>query len=192
MAQFNLDEYETVESRLKRYAEKYPDFRVKTRVIKYTENHILIEAWIYQNKEDLLSGAYHASGIAEEVRGEGFVNKTSHVENCETSAIGRSLANANFSGDKRPSREEMTKVERLSTPKTATDLGMCPKCGSPLTTRLIKGVERKVCSTNGYDRITKKSTGCPYVEWDEPTDKLPTDEYYDKSEVRNEDEVVPF
>jgi hypothetical protein len=125
MPQFNLDEYETVESRLRRYAEKYPDFRVKTKVIKYSQNNILIQAWIYQNKEDQEKGLFHASGLAEEVRGEGFVNKTSHVENCETSAIGRSLANANWSGDKRPSREEMAKVSRLTAPQN--DLGACPK-----------------------------------------------------------------
>jgi hypothetical protein len=34
------------------------------------------------------------------------------LENCETSAIGRALANAGFSGNKRTSREEMEKVAR--------------------------------------------------------------------------------
>jgi hypothetical protein len=54
------------------------------------------------------------------VRGAGNVNRTSHVENCETSSLGRCLANfpqANFAGsdvNKRPSREEMAKVQRTS------------------------------------------------------------------------------
>jgi hypothetical protein len=58
-----------------------------------------------------------ATGYAEEVRGAGNVNRTSHVENCETSAVGRALANAGMAGtdvNKRPSREEMEKVERSS------------------------------------------------------------------------------
>ena len=58
-----------------------------------------------------------ATGYAEEVRGQGNVNRTSHVENCETSAIGRALANCGMAGSdmtKRPSREEMTKVARTS------------------------------------------------------------------------------
>jgi hypothetical protein len=58
-----------------------------------------------------------ATGYAEEVRGAGNVNRTSHVENCETSAVGRALANAGMAGtdvNKRPSREEMSKVERAS------------------------------------------------------------------------------
>jgi hypothetical protein len=56
-----------------------------------------------------------ATGYAEEVRGAGNVNRTSHVENCETSAVGRALANAGMAGSdvsKRPSREEMAKVQR--------------------------------------------------------------------------------
>jgi hypothetical protein len=55
-----------------------------------------------------------ATGYAEEVRGAGNVNRTSHVENCETSAVGRALANAGMAGSdvsKRPSREEMSKVQ---------------------------------------------------------------------------------
>jgi len=59
-----------------------------------------------------------ATGYAEEVRGAGNVNRTSHVENCETSAVGRALANAGYAGsdvNKRPSREEMSKVQRMTT-----------------------------------------------------------------------------
>jgi hypothetical protein len=55
-----------------------------------------------------------ATGYAEEVRGAGNVNRTSHVENCETSAVGRALANAGMAGsdvNKRPSREEMSKAK---------------------------------------------------------------------------------
>jgi hypothetical protein len=58
------------------------------------------------------------TGYAEEVRGAGNVNRTSHVENCETSAIGRALANCGMAGSdmtKRPSREEMSKVQRQTT-----------------------------------------------------------------------------
>lgn len=62
-----------------------------------------------------------STGWAEEIRdtsGKRTVNAVSHVENCETSSLGRALANfplANFAGTdyaKRPSREEMQKVQR--------------------------------------------------------------------------------
>ena len=66
----------------------------------------------------LCDGQIVATGHAEEIRGAGNVNRTSHVENCETSSLGRCLASfplANFAGsdvNKRPSREEMAKVQR--------------------------------------------------------------------------------
>jgi hypothetical protein len=72
----------------------------------------------------LCDGVVVATGHAEEIRNQGNVNKTSHVENCETSSLGRCLANFpmhNFCGtslDKRPSREEMQKVERMTTRQT--------------------------------------------------------------------------
>jgi hypothetical protein len=48
-----------------------------------------------------------------------MANKTSALENCETSSIGRALANAGYSGNRRATREEMAKVERGQTPKAA-------------------------------------------------------------------------
>ena len=53
------------------------------------------------------------TGYAEEIRGSSMVNKTSALENCETSAIGRALANYQYQGSrKRASLEEMVKVYR--------------------------------------------------------------------------------
>jgi hypothetical protein len=66
----------------------------------------------------LCDGVVVATGHAEEIRNQGNVNKTSSLENCETSSLGRCLSNFpmhNFCGtslDKRPSREEMQKVQR--------------------------------------------------------------------------------
>lgn len=119
MAQFNLDNYETVASRLDRWLTSYesdsavPRTRVETELIHYTDNRCVFKASIY------VDNVLVATGWAEETRGEGMVNKTSHVENCESSAVGRALANAGLAGAdpaKRPSREEMTKVQRSSAP----------------------------------------------------------------------------
>ena len=70
---------------------------------------------LYADKEDKVPVA---TGYAEEVKSDRGVNATSFVENCETSAIGRAIANcplqAPASGP-RPSRNEMQKVERLTT-----------------------------------------------------------------------------
>jgi hypothetical protein len=118
---FNLDDYEPVAARLDRWltakiagyeasSNDYP--RVLTRMISEPGADICViraELWLGEN--------LIATGYAEEVRGSGNVNRTSHVENCETSAIGRALANCGMAGSdmtKRPSREEMAKVQRTS------------------------------------------------------------------------------
>ena len=107
---FNLDDYEPVASRLDRFLKAHPDARVITDLVHYLSDIAVFKAELW------LDGEIIATGWAEEIRGQGNVNKTSHLENCETGAVGRALANAGLSGSdftKRPSREEMGKVVRM-------------------------------------------------------------------------------
>jgi hypothetical protein len=62
-----------------------------------------------------------ATGLAFEIDGVGMAQKTAALETCESSAIGRALANAGYSGNKRTTREEMAKAERGVTPAPAKD-----------------------------------------------------------------------
>ncbi len=109
---FNLDDYEPVAVRHSRWLTQHPNGRTITHMVSTPGADICViraELWL----EDVCI----ATGYAEEVRGAGNVNRTSHVENCETSAVGRALANAGMAGtdvNKRPSREEMAKVQRQS------------------------------------------------------------------------------
>jgi hypothetical protein len=111
---FNLDDYEPVAVRHSRWLAEHPNGRTITHMVSTPGADICViraELWL----EDVCI----ATGYAEEVRGAGNVNRTSHVENCETSAVGRALANAGMAGtdvNKRPSREEMSKVQN-SAPK---------------------------------------------------------------------------
>lgn len=117
MAHFNLDNYETVEDRLRRFWADHPNGRVATLMEHYDENRVVFRASIYFEATDLNP---IATGYAEEIRGASPVNKTSHVENAETSAIGRALANCNYAPKgARPSREEMTKASRQDAPAPA-------------------------------------------------------------------------
>ena len=124
---FNLEDYEPVQSRFARFIEWS----------KTTENFFAVQSEMLSapgadvcvfKTSILCDGQIIATGHAEEVRGAGNVNRTSHVENCETSSLGRCLASfplANFAGtdvNKRPSREEMAKVERA----TAAGRGYLP------------------------------------------------------------------
>ena len=109
---FNLDDYEPVAVRHSRWLEQHPNGRTITHMVSIPGADICViraELWL----EDVCI----ATGYAEEVRGAGNVNRTSHVENCETSAVGRALANAGMAGtdvNKRPSREEMIKVQNTA------------------------------------------------------------------------------
>jgi hypothetical protein len=117
MPGFNLDNYETVEDRLVKFWADHTDGRVITSIHYYDDTRILIRAEVYFDREDVRPVA---SGYAEELRGASPVNRTSHAENAETSAIGRALANCGYAAKgARPSREEMQKVQR-ATPVAAS------------------------------------------------------------------------
>lgn len=109
MAFFNLDDYETVEERLSKFWKEHPTGRIFTRLIEHSATRFIVEAHVYRDSADAHPWA---TGLAEEtVQGRG-VNATSALENGETSAIGRALANCGYATKgKRPSREEMAKVK---------------------------------------------------------------------------------
>ena len=106
---FNLDDYETVEERLVKFWKDHPDGQIHTHLIENTPSRFIVIASIFRTEADPRPWT---TGLAEEtVQGRG-VNATSALENCETSAIGRALANAGYATKgKRASREEMSKVK---------------------------------------------------------------------------------
>ena len=114
---FNLEDYETVEERLVKFWKDHPDGQIHTKVLEHTQARFIVEASIYRTEADARPWT---TGLAEEtVQGRG-VNATSALENCETSAIGRALANAGYATKgKRASREEMSKVASKSAADSA-------------------------------------------------------------------------
>ena len=132
MAQFNLADYETVEERIRRFYKDNKTGRIITDNITTLQDR-QVSTWVVKASVylDDQTDKPKATGLAFEVDGQGMANKTSALENAETSAIGRALANAGYSGNKRTSRQEMEKVARGATPKAtskdwiamATDLG---------------------------------------------------------------------
>jgi hypothetical protein len=111
---FNLEDYEPVEERLSKWWKENEDGRVATELISFSNGQYIVQAYLYRTYLDSVA---YATGLAEEKITDRGVNATSALENCETSAIGRALANANYAAKgKRPSREEMTKVVQHPVP----------------------------------------------------------------------------
>tara|TARA_R100001443_G_scaffold115192_2_gene132390 strand:- start:89 stop:619 length:531 start_codon:yes stop_codon:yes gene_type:complete len=81
-------DYVEVHTRLKYFREVYSEYSLDSIVLDKTSESIMIKAEIKDS-----TGRLIASGIAEEYKGSSYINKTSYVENCETSAWGRALGN---------------------------------------------------------------------------------------------------
>jgi hypothetical protein len=117
---FNLENYETVDERLEKFWEKYPDGRIATELVSAQEGRYIVQAFIYKTYADSVA---FATGLAEETISTRGVNATSACENAESSAIGRALHTGGISkhseGKPRPSREEMVKVTRAKLTDTA-------------------------------------------------------------------------
>jgi hypothetical protein len=121
---FNLADYEPVEVRLEKFIKDYPDFRISTELEVVDASRYIVKAYLYKNSTDAVAWA---TGLAEETVTSRGVNQTSALENCETSAIGRALANAGYAPKgKRPSREEMTKVVKAPAPTVEKDYWTTP------------------------------------------------------------------
>jgi hypothetical protein len=148
---FNLDDYETVEERLVKFWKDHPDGQIHTKVLEHTASRFIVEASIFRTEADARPWT---TGLAEEtIQGRG-VNATSALENCETSAIGRALANAGYATKgKRASREEMSKVKakvevqnivqetKAKMAQTATEYVPVPKEEDPWTMQVAAPVQ---------------------------------------------------
>jgi hypothetical protein len=111
---FNINDYETVEVRLGKFIGEHADFRIYTELLESSPTRFIVRASIYRTE---LDAQPWATGLAYEMVTDRGVNQTSALENCETSAIGRALANAGYAAKgKRPSQSEMVKVIAAETP----------------------------------------------------------------------------
>lgn len=109
----DLSGYATVAERLTLFYAAFPKGRIATRLVKHGDGETIFKALIFRQTDDARPAA---TGWAAEKHGDGEVNTFACVENTETSAVGRALANLGFTAStKRASREEMEKFERART-----------------------------------------------------------------------------
>lgn len=122
---YNPDDYEPVEDRIRAFWADYPKGQIVTELVHFDDKRFIVKAHVSIPRDHEQFGPHMgplATGFAEEIVGVGPVNRNYALENCETSAIGRALANAGYATKgKRPSREEMQKAQRQERPPTAAD-----------------------------------------------------------------------
>lgn len=107
--------YTQVVHRMQALREHYGlEIGVDTQLILDDGQRVVMKAVITDNEGNILG-----SGFAEEIRGQGNVNKTSAIENCETSAVGRALASIGLSGGEYASMNELDGVSRKTEAKAS-------------------------------------------------------------------------
>lgn len=110
MADINLDNYEPVDERIARFKADHPNFRVVTEEWHEGEpgaTRWIVKASVWRDAEN--TGLPDGTGYAFEIDGKGMTQRTAALETCETSAIGRALANLGYAGNRKVTREEMIK-----------------------------------------------------------------------------------
>ena len=94
--------YSTVNERHKHLLQYFPEARFNEEVLFHDAERVIVKTELY------ISDTIYAVGTAEEFRESSFINKTSALENCSSSALGRCLAAFGLSGSEYASAEELT------------------------------------------------------------------------------------
>src|SRR2546423_1003432 len=119
---FDLASYAPVAERITLFYETFPRGRIITELVSRTDKDVVFRALVYRDASDPEASA---TGWAAEREGDGEINTVACLENTETSAIGRALANLGFTASReRPSAEEMAKVSRARVRSGLYSLGV--------------------------------------------------------------------
>ena len=147
--EFDPESYAPVAERVELFYEKHPAGRILTELVQHTDREIVFRAAVYRSADDREPAA---TGWAAERVGDGEVNAVACLENTETSAIGRALANLGFLASRlRPSAEEVAKADRararlagepdlLQLLRTAERAGLSPSRAEALRARVGRGL----------------------------------------------------
>jgi hypothetical protein len=160
---FNLNDYEMVKDRIPLFYEKYSDGRITCDIITENADWVTMKAFLWKDMESQVANAPLSTGIAREIPG-GFIDK--YYENCETSAIGRALANLNMFDGNRPSREEMESAQSMQEAramKQTAPVQQQPSAGGNMT-KSAQILDRQMGEAKSVKKMMDK---CPIhgCEW---------------------------
>jgi pyruvate/2-oxoglutarate dehydrogenase complex dihydrolipoamide acyltransferase (E2) component len=106
------DDYVPVADRIRQFYERFATGRIVTQLVRRTDEEVIVRAEVFRTATERHPAA---TGLAAEREGDGDINTVACLENTETSAIGRALANLGFAASKPAASESTT----TSQPHTA-------------------------------------------------------------------------
>lgn len=180
-------EYAEVNERVIAFRKIYPDGFIITDIVRCEDNFdnggiITFTAKVGFYREDG-SMQILGTGTALEKESASMINKTSYVENCETSAVGRALGMAGFGiGASIASAEEVASAIEQQSKKTApkkAESAKCAACGAEVTDqKLIKATKEKYKKVICMDCINKKKAEIAKKKAEEMRTKAEEDASY--------------
>jgi hypothetical protein len=169
-------QYVTVNERLKYFRENFKDWRLITEITELTANKVIFKASILNPKGEVV-----ANGHACEVAGSSFINKTSHIENAETSAWGRALGNMGIGVDSSvcSADEVANAIIQQTKPKgNGTNWDKVKPVSDELNQEAYKQIERRKTAISKYGIL---------LEMKNPTNK---DDMLKTFKTKNIDEMT--
>ena len=149
-------EYVEVNTRIKYFRQNFKDWSLTSELVELTNESVLIKA-VIRNPE----GRIIASGYAQEEKSSSYINKTSFIENCETSAWGRALGNLGIGIDSSVASYEEVKTaiqkQETQTPKKAKQGAVLTPNDSERWSKAIEYVfENSLAKLEEYYTISKQ------------------------------------
>lgn len=147
---FRVRDYVDVAERIRLFYERYPEGSIQTEMVRLDGDLVVFRATVYRDRED----PHPTTGWAYEREGVGHVNKTSFIENCETSAIGRALSNLNFP---RTRSAQGRRRHGPATPEQIDELRSLAESevvGSNLRSRVLARLEEGLTTQQAVDAIS--------------------------------------
>lgn len=144
-------EYTTVAKRVADFRQEHKTWTIKTTLLERTGDVVLMLAEILDD-----SGRLIGNGHAEEWRKSSEINKTSAIENAETSAIGRALANLGYGGT------EFASANEIDIARAKAQVEPPPEVKPGMDEKTIAGFQGKMDKAKDADdlrEITKKALG---------------------------------
>ena len=126
-------DYVMVNERIKFFRDNYENWSLSSEIIQLDENSCVIKATVCD-----ANGMVKATGFAQEDRTSSMINKTSFVENCETSAWGRALGNLGIGIESSIASAEEVDIAIKKQEIETTSTIKCEMCGTGITDKVEK------------------------------------------------------